>query len=284
MAETWTVRSVLSWAREWLGRKSVDNPRLDAELLLAHALQCDRLRLYVDIDKPVTPQELGRFKPLIQRRAAREPVAYILAAKEFYGRPFEVAPGVFIPRPETELLVRIVLEGMEQGPRQVLDLCAGSGAVGVSVAAERAEVRVDLVELSPQASAVAQRNAERLAPGRARIFSGDLYAALPDQVRYDAIAANPPYVPIAQSRSLAPEIVDHEPHLALFAGADGLEVIRRMVSGLPDRLAPGGFFVTEIDPSQGKVVAGMLREAELGEVRVERDLAGLDRFVSGKGR
>jgi release factor glutamine methyltransferase len=284
MAETWTVRSVLSWAREWLGRKSVDNPRLDAELLLAHVLQCDRVRLYVDIDKPVTPQELGRFKPLIQRRAAREPVAYILAAKEFYGRPFEVAPGIFIPRPETELLVRIVLEGMGQGPRHVLDLCAGSGAVGVSVAAERAEVRVDLVELSPQAAAVAQRNAERLAPGRARIFSGDLYAALPDQVRYDAIAANPPYVPIAQSRSLAPEIVDHEPHLALFAGADGLEVIRRMVSGLPDRLAPGGFFVTEIDPSQGKVVAGMLREAGLGEVRVERDLAGLDRFVLGKGR
>jgi release factor glutamine methyltransferase len=284
MAESWTVRSVLSWAREWLGRKSVDNPRLDAELLLAHALRCDRLRLYVDIDKPLTAGELARFKPLIQRRAAREPVAYILATKEFYGRPFEVAPGIFIPRPETELLVRMVLERMERGPRHVLDLCAGSGVVGISVAAERPEVRVDLVELSPEASAVARRNAERHAAGRARIFSGDLYAALPDEVRYDAIAANPPYVPIAHSPRLAPEIVDHEPHLALFAGADGLEVIRRMVGGLGNRLAPGGWFVTEIDPSQGKIVAGMLLDSGLSEVRVERDLAGLDRFVLGKGR
>jgi len=284
MADTWTVRSLLQWAREWLGRKSVENPRLDADLLLAHALRCDRLRLYVDIDKPVTAEELARFKPLIQRRAAREPVAYILGTKEFYGRPFEAARGVFIPRPETELLVRIVLEGIEKGPRQVLDLCAGSGAVGISVAAERPEVQVDLVELSEEASAVARRNAERHAPGRARIFSGDLYAGLPGQFRYDAIAANPPYVPVAHSRTLAPEIVDHEPHLALFAGADGLEVIRRMVGGLRDWLAPGGLFVTEIDPSQGEVVAGMLRDRGLSEVRVERDLAGLDRFVLGRGR
>jgi release factor glutamine methyltransferase len=262
MAETWTVRSLLQWAREWLGRKSVENPRLDAELLLAHALRCDRLRLYVEIDKPVTAEELARFKPLIQRRAAREPVAYILATKEFYGRPFEVARGVFIPRPETELLVRIVLEALEEGP----------------------DVQVDLVELSEEAAVVARRNAQRHAPGRARIFSGDLYAGLPGPARYDAIAANPPYVPLAHSPRLAPEIVDHEPHLALFAGADGLEVIRRMVGGLRDWLAPGGLFVTEIDPSQGEVVVGMLREKGLSEVRVERDLAGLDRFVSGRGR
>jgi len=284
MGETWTVRSLLQWARDWLSRKSVENPRLDAELLLAHALGCDRLRLYVDIDKPVTAEELARFKPLMQRRGAREPVAYIVATKEFYGRPFEVAAGVFIPRPETELLVRIVLDAVPQASSaRVLDLCAGSGAVGVSVAAERPQARVDLVELSSEASAAAERNAQRHAPGRARVLRGDLYAALPERDRYDAIAANPPYVPLAHASRLAPEILQHEPHLALFGGSDGLDVIRRILSGLHERLAPGGLFVTEIDPEQGGIVAAMLRDVGLSGVRVERDLSGLDRFVLGKG-
>jgi len=284
MAQAWTVRSLSQWAREWLAKKAVENPRLDADLILAHALGCDRIRLYIDIDKPVTPEELGRFKPLMQRRGAREPVAYILGAREFYGRRFDVSAGVFIPRPETELLVRTVLDGMPPGTGgRVLDLCAGSGAVGVSVAAERPEAQADLVELSPEAADMARRNADRYAPGRAHVYCGDLYAALPAQVRYDAIAANPPYVPLPHADKLAPEIVGHEPHLALFGGADGLDVIRRMVGGLREWLAPGGWFVTEIDPSEGEAVAGLLRDAGLSQVRVERDLAGLDRFVLGKG-
>jgi release factor glutamine methyltransferase len=284
MAATWTVRSLLQWAREWLGKKGVENPRLDAELLLAHALGCDRLRLYLDVDKPVGAEELARFKPLMKRRGAREPVAYILGTKEFYGRPFEVAAGVFIPRPETELLVRLALDQLPaDGEARVADLCAGSGAVGVSIAAERPKARVDLVELSAEAAAVAERNARRHAPGRVRVFQGDLFAALPERVRYDVIVANPPYVPAPHGERLAPEVVQHEPHLALFAGVDGLDVIRRMAAGLGGWLAPGGLFVTEIDPSQGAAVAALLREAGLGEVRVERDLAGLDRHVLGRG-
>jgi release factor glutamine methyltransferase len=287
MPETWTVRSLLQWSREWLEKKEVVSPRLDAELLLAHALGCDRVRLYIDVDKPLGAEELARFKPLIQRRGAREPVAYILGTKEFYGRPFQVGPGVFIPRPETESMVRTVLEGMEgmeegAGAR-VLDLCAGSGAVGVSVAAERPAIRVDLVEVSPEAAAFGRHNAEAHAPGRIRVFTGDLYAALPERIRYDAIAANPPYVPGSHERTLAPEIVGHEPHLALFAGEDGLGVIRRMISGLRDWLAPGGLFVTEIDPPQAEAVVRLLADAGLSKVRVERDLAGLDRHVLGKG-
>ena len=283
MAQAWTVRSLLQWAREWLAKRAVENPRLDAELILAHALGCDRIRLYIDSDKPVTAEELARFKPLMKRRGAREPVAYILGAKEFYGRRFDVSPGVFIPRPETELLVRIVLEGLPPGAGRILDLCAGAGAVGVSIAAERPEARVDLVELSAEAAALARRNAERHAPGRAQVHCGDLYAALPAQVRYDAISANPPYVPLPHAEQLAPEIVHHEPHLALFAGADGLDVIRRMVDGLRGWLAPGGLFVTEIDPSENEMVAKLLSEAGLSQVRVERDLAGFHRFVLGKG-
>jgi len=284
MTETWTVRSVLQWAREWLQKKGVENPRLDAELLLASALRCDRVRLYIDVDKPLSAEELARFKPLIQRRGAREPVAYILGTKEFYGRPFEVGPGVFIPRPETELLVRMVLDHLpREGAFQALDLCAGSGAVGVSLAAERPQGAVDLVEISPEAAAVANRNAERHAPGRVRVFTGDLFGALPAKVRYDAIAANPPYVPTLHGRTLAPDVTLHEPHLALFAGEDGLAVLRNLIVGLRDWLRPGGLFVTEIDPSQGEQVAALMTSAGLTQVRVERDLANLPRHVWGKG-
>jgi release factor glutamine methyltransferase len=252
--------------------------------LLAHALGCDRVRLYVDTDKPLGAAELARFKPLIQRRGAREPVAYILGIKEFYGRPFEVEKGVFIPRPETELLVRLALEHLDEGASaRGLDLCAGSGAVGITIAAERPLAQMDLVELSSEAAGVAERNAQKHAPGRVRVLRGDLFAALPEAVRYDVITANPPYVPTVHGRQLAPDILDHEPHAALFAGEDGLSVIRRIAAGLPDWLRAGATFVAEIDPSQGAAVAGLLRDAGLVEVHVERDLAGLDRQVIGTG-
>ncbi len=279
----WTVKSLLAWAREWLASKGVENPRLDAELLLASALGCDRVRLYIDVDKPLGPDELARFKPLIQRRGTREPVAYILGVKEFYGRPFEVGPGVFIPRPETELLVQLALEGIPRGTSsRALDLCAGSGAVGVTIAAERPEAQVDLVELSPQAAQFAERNAEKNAPGRARVLQGDLYAALPDRERYNLIVANCPYIPARDGRELAPEILQHEPHLALFGGDDGLAVVRGAIAGLADRLAPGGLFATEIDPLQGERVTALCSAAGLTAVRVHKDLAGLDRHVTGK--
>ena len=276
--ENWTVRSLLQWAREWLGRKGVENPRLDAELLLAHALGCDRTRLYVDFDKPLGADELRRFKPLLQRRGTREPVAYILGVKEFYGRPFAVRKGVFIPRPETELLVQLALEAK---PGRALDLCAGSGIVGISLAAERPETRVDLIELSPESAAVARENAERLAPGRVRVLEGDLFAALPEEFRYDAITANPPY--IAANETLSPDIVEHEPHLALFGGQDGLDVIRRIVVEVPRWLAPAAFFAMEIDPPQRETVEELCREAGLREVRCVRDLAGLERHVVARG-
>lgn len=280
MAETWTVRSLLAWGRDWLGKRGVENPRLDAELLLAHALSCDRTRLYIDFDKPLSPDELARVKPLLQRRASREPVAYILGVREFYGRPFAVRPGVFIPRPETELLVQAALEAK---PSRVLDLCAGSGIVGVTIAAERPEAQVDLVELSPEAAAAARENAARHAPERATVHEGDLFAALPGPARYDALTSNPPYIALHERAQLAPEIAEHEPHLALFGGEDGLEVIRRIAAGAAKWLHPGGFFGMEIDPSQAAAVSALLREAGLREIRVLRDLAGLDRHVVAKG-
>ena len=273
------MRSLLAWGRDWLGRRGVDSPRLDAELLVAHALGCDRIRLYVDFDKPVGAEELARVKPLFQRRAQREPVAYILGAKEFYGRSFRVRPGIFIPRPETELLVQLALEALPDRPVRVLDLCTGSGAVAVTIAAEREDAQVDAVELTPEAAACARENGEALAPGRVNVFAGDLFSALPERTRYDAVVANPPYVPAADERRLAPEISAHEPRTALFAGDDGLSVLRRIVASAPGWLAPGGLFATEIDPPQAPALVALCGAAGLRGVRVVKDLAGLDRHV-----
>jgi release factor glutamine methyltransferase len=274
----------LQWARDWLGNKGVENPRLDAELLLARALGCDRIRLYVDHDKPPDPAELQRFKELILRRAGREPVAYILGAKEFYGRPFAVDSRVFIPRPETELLVQAALQALDPsgGEARALDLCAGSGAAGVTLAAERERLRVDLVELSEGAAEVARANAAAHAPGRCEVHTGDLYAPLPADARYGAIVSNPPYVPTGDADRLAPEIAQHEPALALFGGQDGLDVIRRIVAGAPRWLLPGGTLLMEIDPPEAPAVVRLCAEAGLLSPRVQRDLAGLDRIVSAR--
>ncbi len=277
--ETWTIRSLLVWARDWLGKKGVDGARLDAELLLASALGCDRTRLYIDFDKPLGDEELAKFKALMQRRARREPVAYILGVKEFYGRPFAVEPGVFIPRPETEILVQLALESLPASEPRVLDLCSGSGAVGVSIGAERPDAQVDLVEIAQAAAAAAERNGARHAAGRVRVFCGDLFAALPGPLRYAAITANPPYIARADAGTLAPEIVDHEPHQALFAGPDGLEVMKRILASVGEWLLPGGFFGTELDPPQAQAVVELCARAGLRDARVVKDLAGLDRHV-----
>ena len=278
--DTWTVRSLLVWSREWLQKRGVDNPRLDAELLLAKALGCDRVRLYIDGEKPLAPEELARFKPLLQRRGQREPVAYILGTREFYGRPFAVGPGVFIPRPETELLVQLALEAIPEDAR-VLDLCAGSGAVGVSIAAERTSARVDLVEVSPAAAAFARTNAERHAQGRAQVFEGDLFAALPAEARYHAVVSNPPYVAPGDKSRLEKEL-DHEPGLALFCGDDGLAVIRRIVAEAPKWVLPGGLFAVEIDARQAGPVQELFTSSGFAQVKVQNDLAGLARHVFGR--
>ena len=285
-AQAWTVRSLLAWARDWLGKKGIESPRLDAELLLARALNCDRMRLYIDIDKPPQADELVRFKALLLRRAGREPVAYILGAKEFYGRAFAVDARAFIPRPETELLVQAALQALAEADAQegvrALDLCAGSGAIGVSLAAERDGLLVDLVELSPGAAEVARANAAAHGAGRATVHLGDLYAPLPPARRYSVIASNPPYIVLRDRAELAPEIAEHEPALALFGGEDGLDVIRRIVAGSPRWLAPGGTLLLEIDPPEAAAVVALCEAAGLASARVAKDLAGQDRIVSAR--
>ncbi|MBX5483472.1 MAG: peptide chain release factor N(5)-glutamine methyltransferase [Myxococcaceae bacterium] len=281
-ADAWTIRRVLGWTAQHFEKKQIDSPRLTAEVLLAHVLGCDRIRLYVDLDRPLSKQELAAYRGLIERRVQGEPTAYLTGTRDFYGRAFRVDARVLIPRPETELLVEAILRHIpKDAPARLLDLCSGSGCVAVTFAAERPQASVWATDLSGDACAVARENAEALGVGaRVTIRTGDLFEPLPPDARFDAIAANPPYIPSAEIPGLMIE-VRKEPLLALDGGEDGLRVIRRIVAGARDRLKPGGVLAIEITEHQGEAVAQLFGAAGFEAVRVEKDLARLDRLVVG---
>ncbi|MFT3912913.1 MAG: peptide chain release factor N(5)-glutamine methyltransferase [Anaeromyxobacteraceae bacterium] len=278
MAEIWTPLKLLAWTQDYFAKKSVDSPRLTAELLLAHALGCDRVRLYLDFEKPIQEPELATFRALVKRRADGEPTAYLLGKREFFGHGFAVSPAVLVPRPETEALVEAALAALpREGPGSVLDLCTGSGAIAVSVALGRPGTRVVATDLSEEALAVARANAEKL--GAVVEFAhGDLWAAVHAGDRFDVILSNPPYIPSAELAGLSRE-VRREPCIALDGGPDGLDVLRRVVAGAPSRLAPGGVLAVELHEGHAERVVALCREAGFEQAEGRKDLAGLPRYV-----
>jgi release factor glutamine methyltransferase len=277
----WTVQRMLAWMTRDFAEHGVASPRLDAELLLSHALGCDRVRLYMDMPRPLEADELSAVRALVVRRRKREPVAYILGRREFYLRSFEVTKDVLVPRPETEILVDRALEALPAEAERALDLCTGSGVIAITLAAERPALRVDATDLSAAALRVACANAERLGVAeRVAFYQGDLLQPLPRDARYDLIAANPPYVAARELPSLAQEVREHEPMLALVAGDDGLDVLRRLCAAVAAVLRSGGHALFEVGAGQARVVCELLaREPELTDVRTHEDLAGHERVV-----
>jgi release factor glutamine methyltransferase len=285
----WTVRRILSWTAQDFASRGLPSPRLDAEVLLAHALGADRVRLYLDLDRELGEDELAAMRALVARRRAREPVAYLVGRREFYGRPFSVSPAVLVPRPETETLVERALTLLPPGrPARVLDLCTGSGAIGLTLLAERPELRADLSDVSAAALGVARANALALGVAdRARLFEGDLFEALPVPCpaadRYDLVVANPPYVAERDAPSLDPDVVSFEPRVALFAGEDGLAIIARLVRGAPAWLVPGGTLLVEIGASQGEAARALARSSGgWSHVAVLQDLGRRDRVLEAR--
>ncbi|GEJ58508.1 peptide chain release factor N(5)-glutamine methyltransferase [Anaeromyxobacter diazotrophicus] len=273
--EIWTPLKLLTWTQGYFARAGVDAPRLTAELLLAHALGCDRVRLYLDFDKPLGPDELARYRALVKRRGEGEPTAYLTGAKEFYGHALRVDARALIPRPETELLVEAALAALpEEGA--ALDLCTGTGCVAIALALARPRARVTATDLSPEALALAAENAARLA-APVTLLQGDLFAPVPAGARFDVLTANPPYVPTGELAGLARELA-REPRLALDGGPDGLSVLRRVVADAPRFLAPGGALLLEMHESHAGPLPALCREAGLA-AEVRRDLAGLPRLV-----
>jgi release factor glutamine methyltransferase len=282
LKRVWTVLDLLRWTTDHFASRGIDTPRLDAEVLLAYALECDRLRLYLEYEKPVEEPERARFRELVQRRAdERIPVALLTGTREFWSLSFEVTPEVLVPRPETETLVTAALERLPDAEAElrVLDVGTGSGAVALALASERPKARVVATDISAAALAVAGRNAERLGlADRVAFAEGDLFEPLAGE-RFDLVISNPPYIGRGEAESLAPEL-RHEPESALYAGADGLEVLRRLVAEASDHLEAGGVLALEIDPRQAPALLQLCTDAGLRDVRVHRDLAGRERAVS----
>ena len=275
-AEIWTPLKLLAWTQEFFARKGVDAPRLTAEVLLAHALSCDRVRLYLDFDKPLGDPELARFRDLVRRRADGEPTAYVVGRREFYGRPFRCDARALVPRPETELLVEAALAALPAGGA-ALDLCTGTGCVGLTLALERPGARVVLVDLDLAAAALARENAAALG-AEVEVLVGDLFAPVAAGGRFDVVVANPPYVPAGELPGLAREVL-REPRLALDGGPDGLAVLRPLVLGALPRLLPGGTLALEIHEGQAESVPRLCLDAGFAAAELRRDLAGLPRVV-----
>ena len=280
--EIWTIRKVLTWTTQHFDKKGVDAPRLTTEVLLAHVLKTTRVRLYVDLDRPMEKEELAAFRALIARRIAGEPTQYLTGVREFYNRPFKVDARVLIPRPETELLVEAALHALpKDGPGAALDVCTGSGCIAISLAAERPQATVTATDLSPDACALARENAQALGVAeRVRVLEGSLYAPLPPDALFQVVVSNPPYIASGEIAGLSAE-VRREPRMALDGGPDGLVLLRQVITGARRVLAPGGLLALEIGETQGAAVQALLQAAGYENARVEKDLERRERLAFG---
>jgi release factor glutamine methyltransferase len=281
--QAWTIDSVLRWATEDFRGRGIHSPRLDAELLLCRALGVTRIQLIVDAKRTLEPDELARVRQLVKRRRAREPIAYILGEREFYGRVFRVDKRVLVPRPDTEALVDVALERTRavSMSMRALDVCTGSGCVAITLARERPTCTVFGSDASDDALAVARANAARLGAYNVAWRRGDLFAAIEPAPRFDLVTANPPYIATDEIDALPPDVRDFEPRLALEAGSGGLDVVRRLVADAPARLVEGGVLATEVGAGQAAAVVELFERAGFRDVDVRRDYGRIERVVSG---
>ncbi len=281
-ADVWTVRRVLEWTTQHLKKHESETPRLDAEILLAHARNCPRIALYTQFDEPLSDPVRAKMRELVQRRAQSEPVAYLVGHREFFSLDFDVTRDVLIPRPDTETLVMAVLDAAKPlAEPKILDLCTGSGCVAIAVAKNCPAAIVTATDLSPAALTVAKENAEKhKVDQRVTFQEGDLFAAVGSEERFDIIAGNPPYVTTAELETLATDIRKYEPRQALDGGPDGLDVVRRIVRDAAAHLQPGGSIFLEISPEQGDAVQQIFTEAgTFTDLRAIKDLSGRTRVV-----
>lgn len=280
--ERWTVLKLLTWTADFLRRKGSESPRLDAEVLLAHVLGWPRISLYTHFEDLVSESDRGKYRELIRRRAEGAPVAYLVGRKEFYSLTLQVSPAVLIPRPDTETLVAEFLSQFKgQHAPRVADIGTGSGAIALACASQHRTAQLIAVDRSPEALAVARSNAETLGlTDRVEFREGDLLEPLAGDSPFDAILSNPPYIPTDDIAGLEPGVRDFEPHLALDGGADGLEVVARLIAGAPARLVPGGQLILEIGSPQEDAVRELIAaRPEFDLMPTIRDAANHPRVI-----
>lgn len=278
-SRTWTIREVLEWTASDFASRGITSARLDAELLVAKALGMDRVGLYLDLNRPLDEIERGAIRPLIARRREREPVAYILGHRDFYGRRFVVTADVLIPRPDTETLAERALDCVPKDRScRVLDVGTGSGALAITIAAERPLADVTATDISAAALEVASENARRLeVADRVQFQCNDL---LESGHQYDLIVSNPPYVARRDMETLQVDVRQYEPRLALEAGEDGLDVVRALLVASEPAAPQGSQMLIEIGAGQASSVMELVKSRRFWEpVAVYLDLNRIERVV-----
>lgn len=279
----WTIIKILDWTKQYFADRGVENPRLDAEVLLCAVLQCERIKLYMDFERPLTGAELAQYKNYVARRGQHEPLAYILGEKEFMRNSFKVTPATLVPRPETELLVESLIKAAQglkaDGDVKILDIGTGSGAIIVSLLDYLPNAKGVGVDISVDALIVAEENSRRIGVReRAGFVQSDLFSRIPADKKFDIIVSNPPYIPAADIAGLAKD-VQKEPIGALDGGADGLDFYRRIISESMDHMADEGILAFEVGINQAQVVAELCRKAGFKAAAIRKDYADIERMV-----
>lgn len=263
--DAWTVKRLMIWTTEFLGRKGSPSARLDTEVLLSNVLGWPKVQLYTHYAEVVGEKERARFRDLVKRRAEGTPVAYLVGRKEFFSLTFQVSPAVLIPRPDTETVV-VEFLSLFKGVEDVraLDVGTGSGAIALASVHQHPSARFVATDLSAEALSVARSNAETLGLAeRVEFRQGDLYGPVEGNPPFDAIVSNPPYIPTEDIASLERGVRNYEPRTALDGGIDGLDVVARLIAGAPQRLRPGGHLVLEIGTEQEGPVRALVEEQKV---------------------
>ncbi|WP_411826426.1 peptide chain release factor N(5)-glutamine methyltransferase [Luteolibacter sp. AS25] len=274
-----TVLETINGGAQYLEKRGVEDARRNMEHLLAFQLGCGRMQLYTQFDKPLEEADLAPLRELLKKRSERVPLQHILGSVTFYGRDFICDGRGLIPRPETEELVEMILAKAPQKPLEILDMGCGSGILGLTLAAERPESTVTMVDVSEDALSLTRENAVKLQIENVRIIQGNLFENIAGS--FDVIAANLPYVPTGEQQEMEPEL-GFDPALALFSGEDGLDLLRQFIPASFGFLNPGGLLAMEIGHDQASHVARLLESSGFAEIDTLKDLSGIARFPFAK--
>lgn len=297
--DPWTTRRLLAWMSDAFTKKGLDSPRLSAELLLSHVIGCERLRLYMDADRPATALERENLRELVSRALTHEPVQYLVGKAFFFGLPFKVDKRVLIPRPATETIVEHILQHARCTPGfggpsgeglLIADICTGSGCIAIALAKQLPGARIVAPDISADALALARENAITHAVAeRIEFLEGDLFEPLLDHPVTRAknslhyLVSNPPYIPDHEWAACDRNVRDHEPHIALRGGVDGLDCVRRVIQGGPTLVRPGGLMLVEVADSTAPAALELMKaQPAMAEAEILKDFEGLPRVIRAR--